>query len=143
MDRRKFIKDSCLICAGVSLASLLPGCKGIYYAQNVVESNRLIINKKEFEYLKKEELKHREFVLVEQVGGAPIFLKQLENNSFSAQLMWCTHQGCELTPQGKVLVCPCHNSEFSQEGEVLSGPAETNLKSFKTTQDEENIYIWL
>jgi cytochrome b6-f complex iron-sulfur subunit len=55
----------------------------------------------------------------------------------------CTHKGCELIPQGDYLVCPCHGSEFSNNGQVLNPPAEDNLKTFITESDNENIYILL
>jgi cytochrome b6-f complex iron-sulfur subunit len=41
------------------------------------------------------------------------------------------------------MVCPCHAAEFNSKGEVTTGPAEINLKSFFTTTDNENIYIQL
>lgn len=41
---------------------------------------------------------------------------------------YCTHNGCAVALQGKVLHCPCHGSEFdAATGAVLSGPAATDL----------------
>jgi Rieske Fe-S protein len=57
--------------------------------------------------------------------------------------MQCTHQGAELSAHGEILVCPSHGSEFDRQGQVLSGPAEQNLKKFKLTTDENYLYIHL
>lgn len=42
----------------------------------------------------------------------------------------CTHLGCALVYNNKEKVweCPCHGSRYSEEGNVLEGPAKNNLK---------------
>ena len=60
-----------------------------------------------------------------------------------ATFLKCTHRGCELNVGGGVYSCPCHGSEFTIEGEVLEGPATKKLQTFKTSFDNENIYIHL
>ena len=62
---------------------------------------------------------------------------------FYASYLKCTHQGCEVQPEGKYLQCPCHGSEFDNQGKVQHVPAETNLKTFAVETDTENIYILL
>ena len=55
----------------------------------------------------------------------------------------CTHLGCAYHwDAGKGdFVCPCHTSEFSIDGEVLSGPAPRALDRFDTKI--ENAKLWL
>lgn len=53
----------------------------------------------------------------------------------------CTHQGCDVSKvDGGVIVCPCHNSEFSiQNGSPQSGPARQALPETKVKLDGDNI----
>ncbi len=86
----------------------------------------------------------RKFMLIKPENFQfPIAVYQLKENEYKALFLQCTHQGCELSPYETTMVCPCHGAEFNNRGEVTQGPAETNLKSFITTHDNENIYIQL
>lgn len=40
----------------------------------------------------------------------------------------CTHLGCILDKSTEGFECPCHGSKYNDKGEVLSGPAPTDLK---------------
>lgn len=42
----------------------------------------------------------------------------------------CKHMGCKLefNPDEQSYDCPCHGSRFDQNGELLNGPAQTNLE---------------
>jgi cytochrome b6-f complex iron-sulfur subunit len=48
---------------------------------------------------------------------------------FHALSSVCTHLGCvtRYQPDEGLIVCPCHGSRFSLEGEVLAGPAPRSL----------------
>lgn len=45
----------------------------------------------------------------------------------------CTHLGCAYhwEVRNQAFVCPCHSSEFSADGEVLTGPAPRPLDRYK------------
>jgi cytochrome b6-f complex iron-sulfur subunit len=73
----------------------------------------------------------------------PICVFRIDDKTYTALLMLCTHNGCELQPQGDYLICPCHGSEFSNQGVVQNPPAEYNLKSFKVSENHESIFIHL
>lgn len=147
MDRKKFIKSCCIIPGmGLSATSLfLQSCaKSTYFVQAVPDKNILTIKKSAFIKIDKDKTSERAYILVEtDQFNFPIGLYKLENNTYSALLMECTHKGCELHPNGSFLVCPCHGSEFSNKGVVQNPPAEENLKSFPVKSDNENIYIQL
>lgn len=141
MERRYFIKKCTALCtAGIGFSILTPGCGSIHYAVYSDEADRIKITKAEFIDAKKRE---RKFVVVRTERlPFPICLYP-KGQEYVALYMQCTHQGCELQPNNVSLVCPCHGSEFSNEGKVQSPPADKDLRQFKTSTDNENIYIVL
>jgi cytochrome b6-f complex iron-sulfur subunit len=77
--------------------------------------------------------------------NAPGVLLSLRAGQISALSAKCTHVGCTVVWQnagksgapsgspgqsGGVLVCPCHSSQFSPAGDVLTGPAKGPLSRF-------------
>ncbi len=146
MDRKDFIKTCGFACAGGAFfTTLLQSCASTnYVAKTSEDKNRLVVKKTEFIKTEKNKTVQRQYVLLRpEKYPFPIALYQLGENEYSALLLQCTHKGCELKPQGSNLICPCHGSEFTNKGVVQNPPAETNLQSFKTTTDNENIYIQL
>lgn len=144
MDRRDFFITGAKASLGVCLGGLcVTGCSAPYYAQATAGTEKITVPKSEFQYLKKEEIKPRQFVFIRQTSSEfPICLYKTDGG-YTACLMECTHKGCEVEVHGPRFVCPCHGSEFTTAGAVLEGPAERPLKTFKTTEDETNIYVWL
>lgn len=144
MDRKEFIQICGTACL-TAFSLLLSGCtKATYFAQSKLVQNNIVIKKTEFLILEKEKNKTRKYVLVKlEKSEFPIIVYRFSEKEYTALLMRCTHKGCELHPQGSYLVCPCHGSEFDNKGVVQNPPAEQNLKIFKTTLDDENIYIQL
>ncbi len=141
MERRDFIKDCTIFCAGgIGVSMLLQSCGTVYYATSNLESNKIKINKTEFFDDKKNE---REFIIVRSEKlQFPVSIYK-KNEEYVALYMQCTHQGCELRPNKISLVCPCHGSEFSTSGKVLNHPADKDLQQFKVTSDYESIYVEL
>jgi cytochrome b6-f complex iron-sulfur subunit len=144
MERRNFIKTCCITIAGGSALTSLSSCGAIYFATAKKENGKYTIAKSEFIEIKNEKQKNRKFVLLqEDEKSFPICVYRIEQNKFQASLLECTHQGCELNVGGGIYSCPCHGSEFSTSGKLLEGPAERDLKTFKTEIDNENIYVYL
>lgn len=143
MDRRDFIVTSSQAGVGICLAALLgEGCAtAAKYAEITVEKNKISLRKSEFQYTKKGQVHERTFLLIKPEKAVfPICLYK-KADEYIACLMRCTHQDCEVELQGTRYICPCHGSEFSNEGAVLTGPAEEPLRTFKTEQDETHIHI--
>ena len=145
MERRKFIKTCCYSAVGIPLsASFLQSCGAIYYATSTREKDRLTVAKSEFLRIKKEKQVARNYILLNiDEMGFPICIYKTDKVNYTASLLKCTHNGCELNVGGGIYTCPCHGSEFSTTGKVLEGPADRNLKTYKTETDHENIYIYL
>jgi len=54
----------------------------------------------------------------------------------------CTHAGCEVNlPADGKIVCPCHNSQFNLQGNVLSGPASEPLAGIQASIDDNTIAL--
>ena len=145
MERRKFIKACCYTAVGLPvMASVLQSCGAIYYATSTRSANRIAVAKSEFWMIKKDQEVKRLFVLVKTTDSEfPVCLYNTAEDNYFATLLKCTHKGCELNIGGGLYSCPCHGSEFTITGEVLEGPADRNLKTFKTAVDNENIYIYI
>jgi cytochrome b6-f complex iron-sulfur subunit len=147
MKRRQFIKTSCLGVVGcIGGGSLLLSACGTaaYYAKFQLAEKRLSVAKTEFQYTtKKGDLRERNFVLLKPPGVAfPISLYR-SPEGYTACLMRCTHQACEVEVQGSRYACPCHGSEFDVQGTVLNGPADQPLQTFKIEEDAQYVYILL
>ncbi len=144
MERRKFIKTCCYTAIGIPFgASMLQSCGAIYYASLSKEPGKLVVAKSEFINETNNKKTTRDFVLLNMNElGFPICLYKVKDE-YIASLLKCTHRGCELNVGGGIYSCPCHGSEFSTTGQVIEGPADQNLKVYKTETDEKNIYIYL
>lgn len=84
------------------------------------------------------------------VGGAALVLSprgyfllaRTDPNTFSALPATCTHQTCTVSGfNGGVYVCPCHGSQFSKTGQVLSGPAVLPLRQLPTIVNSDTVTI--
>ena len=55
----------------------------------------------------------------------------------------CTHRGCtgqdNWVIQDEVVVCACHGSQFSFDGEVVKGPATEPLATFEVKIEDEMV----
>ena len=77
------------------------------------------------------------------VWDAPIYVVRHDNGEYTAVLMKCTHRGCELRAEGALLSCPCHGSEFSDDGRVMQSPATENLQRFTISTEQSSVIIHL
>jgi Rieske Fe-S protein len=68
------------------------------------------------------------------VKGAPAILAR-DADGLYAMTITCTHEGCDVTPSGNTISCPCHGSRFDSNGKVLAGPAGSPLVHFSVTVD--------
>lgn len=62
-------------------------------------------------------------------------LVRFEDSGFLALYTKCTHLACTVSwnEQRQRFVCPCHGSEFQQDGDVLNPPAPRPLDRFPIT----------
>ncbi|GGZ00263.1 iron-sulfur protein [Streptomyces olivaceoviridis] len=82
-------------------------------------------------------------------GGGKIFkdqgvvVTQPSAGTYKAFSSKCTHQGCAVgSVANGVIVCPCHNSEFSvTDGSVQKGPATQPLPAAKIAVSGDEITL--
>ncbi len=55
----------------------------------------------------------------------------------------CTHLGCryDWDAERKLFVCPCHNSVYTIDGKVVSGPAPRGLDELPIETKDGNLYV--
>ena len=57
----------------------------------------------------------------------------------------CTHAGAPLaegTLNGEILTCPWHYSQFNiTSGEIVRGPADKPLKTYRVEEKENDVFI--
>jgi len=136
--RRDFIKKtagvSAFLCCGMAGASLLQSCGSVKQITAEIKDRSIRIGKTEFT--------DNTYVVISNMSlPAPIYLHKVSEEEYTAFLMLCTHNDCELEATSKMLVCPCHGSEFDLKGEVTEGPAEKPLMEFNVVVNENEIKI--
>ncbi|MFQ3599580.1 MAG: Rieske 2Fe-2S domain-containing protein [Chloroherpetonaceae bacterium] len=61
---------------------------------------------------------------------------------FIALSRFCTHAGCSnMRFENLVWTCFCHGSQFSQQGQVLGSPAQTDLERYHATRQPDGSVI--
>ena len=139
ITRRKFVKNisgvSAACCMG-AFSVLAESCSPVYYAETTKRGKTLLVDKLEV-------LDKPFFVVKVEGEKAPVYIVKRENGLYEGFLMMCTHKLCELKATGTFLTCPCHGSEFSNEGKVLNGPATKDLARYKVASDDKNIILML
>lgn len=58
---------------------------------------------------------------------------------FTAYSLVCTHLGCTVEKDGEGYTCPCHGSQFGEDGTVLQGPARLPLRPLRVEVTEVGI----
>jgi cytochrome b6-f complex iron-sulfur subunit len=72
-----------------------------------------------------------------------ILVIRVSDTEVAAVSAVCTHAGCivDFDQQVKLVSCPCHGSQFGEDGHVIRGPARTPLRSYTATLTNEMITI--
>lgn len=55
----------------------------------------------------------------------------------------CPHQNCavDLDEEAEQLACPCHDSQFTLEGELVEGPAQTGLTNYEVKIEDNEVLV--
>jgi nitrite reductase/ring-hydroxylating ferredoxin subunit len=133
LNRRDFIKTSIkTVAVGTLALSALDIVSLVARASDKFESgsSEKIINLSDYPDLS-------------SVGGYAIVAKRViviraSQSKFICLNLTCTHKHCEVDYDGESFTCPCHGSEYDKHGKVTHGPAEKNLRSYKTEYNADD-----
>lgn len=60
---------------------------------------------------------------------------------FRALSLICTHLGCTVNPTPEGFACPCHNSHYDVDGNVVQGPATRPLQTLQVKETPDGRLI--
>ena len=145
MDRKKFIRHCGAACLGaVSLSVLGESCSPTKQINAPLSNNQLKVPLSSFVTSKGSDMKFKRYVVIRNDQlNYPIVVYRNGEGDYTSLLLRCSHQYNELNVNGELLTCPAHGSEFDSKGNIVNGPADTKLREFKTTIDQQHIYISL
>jgi Rieske Fe-S protein len=143
MERKEFIRQCGLACLGaVGVSLLTESCTPANQINAPIRDNRLMVDLSEFESGKGNEMKFKRYVIVRNDQlNFPIVVYRENEKEYTALLLRCSHQYNELNVNGELLTCAAHGSEFDSKGNIVTGPADTKLRSFSTSLDQQHLYI--
>ncbi len=125
MKRRDFLVRSCQACAAMAIipAATLTGCasaKGL----SLTASNGMV-------NVPIAQLDPSGWTVVNPKGAPDKFMvvKQADG-SYAAVSLVCTHKGGSVKEKDGQLVCSWHGSTFDTTGQLLKGPAKTDLPRY-------------
>ena len=142
MDRRKFIRTSCVSCLSATLFSsaVLTACTPTQYISGTLEKDGLIIEKEQFKL--GNQGSYSSFVIVRNENLLfPICVYRFSDEDYSAIWLKCAHMGAEVNVVGDMLQCPAHGSEYTNRGVVTNGPATSNLRTFPVVVRGNELFI--
>jgi nitrite reductase/ring-hydroxylating ferredoxin subunit len=141
MQRRDFIKTTCLGCAGIlggsALLSMLNSCSPLPVLKTSSKDNVLSVPESSF-------VENQNVLIIKNTNFEfDILLVKKKDNTYNALYMQCTHENQPLSATKSGLFCSSHGSAFNLEGEVTVQPATKALKKFRTQTENNNVIIYL
>ena len=134
MDRRRFC-TSMLVCASRALAA---GCSPLPIVAGDVRGGSVFVPARSVPGA------GAPGVLVRVGKSAQVVtLAQEPDGSLISHSALCTHQGCEIRPEGTMWRCPCHGAGFGRHGEVIRGPAKQDLRPYVAKRIDGGVAIEL
>jgi Rieske Fe-S protein len=145
MNRKEFLKTCGFGClATITGISLLQSCSSSQVLSKEIKGSDILVPVSDFETVSNGKTDYKKYVIIQnEILQFPICVYRFNETEYKALLMKCTHQGAELQVYGDKLQCAAHGSEFSNIGTVESGPANTDLRNFPITIENNTLKISL
>jgi nitrite reductase/ring-hydroxylating ferredoxin subunit len=143
-SRREFCTHACHAAAAVAIGSVLQGCGGggggspsgpsipsstpLAVVNGTVAGGAITLN------VDGSPLSSVGGSALVRSSAGDVLTYRTAQDAFSAVTAMCTHEACTITGiNGQTYVCPCHGSQFSITGSVVSGPATRSLRTYSTS----------
>lgn len=80
---------------------------------------------------------------VSHISNGRFYLARLQDGGFLALYQRCTHLGCNVPwdQEANAFVCPCHNSQFTQDGSLVNPPAPRPLDLFPVSIEDGQVRV--
>jgi len=80
---------------------------------------------------------------VTHIVNGRFYLTRFTDGGFVALYQRCTHLGCAVPwdQTTSMFICPCHNSQFTDTGEVLNPPAPRPLDLFAVRFTDDHVLV--
>jgi Rieske Fe-S protein len=145
MNRKEFLKTCGFGClATITGISLLQSCSSSQVLSKEIKGSDILVPVSDFETVSNGKTEFKKYLIIQnEILQFPICVYRFNETEYKALLMKCTHQGAELQVYGDKLQCAAHGSEFSNIGTVESGPANTDLRNFPITIENNILKISL
>ncbi len=126
MNRKDFIRKSCALGAGAAMLSA-QGCSWIFDS--------------EMRLGKVADIRKEGFVIREFNWDQIIVLADEDN--FRVFSLTCSHKRCtvEWIPREQIFLCPCHEGQYDQYGEVIDGPPPAPLRRLRCESRGEELWV--
>ena len=138
-DRREFIRQGCVACAGVVAFAILADIESCKPTEGIVvnASQKQVI-------VPLKQLEGKNTLLIKSASlEYDIALVKKPDGNYLALQMICTHRRSPLEVTQTGFHCPNHGSNFDAEGNATKGPAVGALKKFPLTVEKKQIVISL
>ncbi len=135
MERREFIRKSCVFCMGGSfLMPLLESCGSIPVYRATSNDNPI--------HIPLDQFLNTNYLIVKSSNiDYNIAVIKNSETDFKSFVMVCTHAENMLRFNGKEFTCSLHGSIFDSNGKVEKGPAEKSLFTLKTTIENNSLLV--
>ncbi len=137
MDRRTFLRASCLGCSGLALGSgllSLSGCAAIPLVKTESDGRSFTLPLSAFGEGTR---------LIARTRDLPydVLVMKLPTGDLRALYLQCTHRDQPLSATNTDLHCTSHGSRFAMDGSVVEGPASKPLRIFPVQLVGEQLHI--